>query len=66
MGLGDKTKHTAEELVGKAKRNVGKAFGDEDLEARGIAEEATAKGKKVVDDVVEAVKRTDDDPEGRG
>lgn len=51
MSANDKLKHEAEELTGKAKEAVGDATGNEELAAEGKADQATAKVKKVGDDV---------------
>lgn len=60
MATGDKIKHTAQEAAGKVKETTGKATGNEDLEARGKADQAKAnvkqagdKGKDAVDDVLD-------------
>ncbi|GGR17913.1 CsbD family protein [Agromyces mediolanus] len=54
MGLGDKAKHAAEELAGKAKQGIGKATGNEELEAEGRAEEAKADLKQAGDKAKDA------------
>lgn len=42
MGLGDKIKNAAEDLKGKAQEAAGKATGDNDLEAKGVGNQASA------------------------
>ncbi|GAA2447544.1 MULTISPECIES: CsbD family protein [Agromyces] len=54
MGLGDKAKHAAEELAGKAKQGIGKATGNEELEAEGRADEAKADLKQAGDKAKDA------------
>ncbi len=56
MGIGDKAKHLAEELAGKAKAAAGDATDDPGLEARGHAEAAGANVKQAGDDVVDALR----------
>ncbi|MFK4729627.1 CsbD family protein [Agromyces mediolanus] len=60
MGLGDKVKHTAEELTGKAKQGIGKMTGNEELEAEGRAEEAKADLKQAGDKAKDAGKDVKD------
>jgi uncharacterized protein YjbJ (UPF0337 family) len=45
MGLGKKAKDQAKIVKGKAKKNVGKATGDNRLKAKGKAGEVTGKVK---------------------
>ena len=54
MTMGDKIKHGAEEAVGKAKEGAGKVTGNEELEARGKAEQAKANVKQAGDDAKDA------------
>jgi uncharacterized protein YjbJ (UPF0337 family) len=53
MGIGDKISNKAEELKGKLKEAIGKATGDEHLEAEGKVDKAEGKikqaGEKVKD-----------------
>jgi uncharacterized protein YjbJ (UPF0337 family) len=56
MAMGDKVKHAAEEASGKVKETVGKATGNEDLEARGQGQQAAADVKQAADKVGDAVK----------
>ncbi len=46
MAMGDKIKNAADQAAGKAKEAAGKATGNEDLEARGHADQATADVKQ--------------------
>ncbi len=46
MAMGDKIKNAADQAAGKAKEAAGKATGNEDLEARGYADQATADVKQ--------------------
>ena len=55
MSMGDKIKHGAEDLTGKAKEGVGKATDNEKLEAEGKADQAKAHVKKAGDNVKDAV-----------
>ena len=54
MTMGDRIKHAAEEAVGKVRETTGKATGNEDLEARGEAEQAKANVKQAGDSVSDA------------
>ena len=56
MSMGDKIKHAGEEAVGKTKEVAGKLTGNEDLEARGQAEQAEADAKQAGDKVADAAK----------
>lgn len=56
MGIGDRIKHGAEEATGKVKEAAGKATDNEDLEARGRAEQTGAKVKQAGDDAKDAAK----------
>ena len=56
MAMGDKIKHAAEEVAGKVKEGTGKATGNEDLEARGQADQAGANVKQAGDKVTDAAK----------
>ncbi|MCD2443587.1 CsbD family protein [Agromyces sp. SYSU K20354] len=60
MGVGDKAKHQAEEAVGKVKQGVGKATGDERLEAEGHAEETKADLKQAGDEAKDVGKKVKD------
>ncbi len=56
MTMGDKIKHSAEEAVGKVKETTGRLTDNEDLEARGRAEQAEADVKQAGDKVKDATK----------
>jgi uncharacterized protein YjbJ (UPF0337 family) len=56
MGLGDKISNKAEELKGKAKEAVGKATGNEQLEAEGQVDQGKAGVKKVGENVKDTAK----------
>lgn len=56
MGLDDKIKNAAEDLVGKAKEAAGKVTGNEKLEAEGKAEQATSDLKQAGENVKDAFK----------
>ncbi|WP_395727813.1 CsbD family protein [Nakamurella sp.] len=60
MSMGDKIKNAAEEAVGKAKEVTGKVTGNEELEARGQAEQAKANVKQAGEDVKDTVKKVID------
>lgn len=54
MGFDDKVKNAAEDLKGKAEEAVGKATGNERLEAEGKVDQAKADAKKAAEDVKDA------------
>ncbi len=54
MGMGDKIEHKAEEAKGAVKEGVGKATGNESLEAEGQADQAAANVKQAGDKVKDA------------
>ena len=56
MSTGDKTKHTAEGAVGKAKEAAGKASNDEGMQAEGKNDQTKADVKKAGDKVKDAFK----------
>ncbi|SDP40148.1 CsbD-like [Nakamurella panacisegetis] len=56
MSVGDKMKHAGEEAVGKVKETTGKVTGNEDLEARGQAEQAKADTKQAGDKIADAAR----------
>lgn len=56
MSMGDKIKHAAEDVAGKAKEATGKVTGNEDLEARGNAEQTKADVKQTGDKVQDTAK----------
>lgn len=57
MGISDKAKNAAEDVVGKVKETVGKATDDTSLQAEGKADQAKASGKGTVEDVKDAFKK---------
>ena len=57
MGIADKAKNAAEDLVGKAKEVVGDATGNTDLEAEGKKDQGTASVKKAGENVKDAFKK---------
>lgn len=61
MSAADKAKHTAEDLVGKAKEGFGKLTDNERLESEGRADQVKANAKKAVDDAKDAGKKIADD-----
>lgn len=56
MSTRDKTKHTAEGAVGKAKEAAGKATDDEGMQAEGKNDQTKADVKKAGDKVKDAFK----------
>jgi len=56
MSMGDKTKHAADEAAGKVKEAAGKVTGNEDLEAKGHAQQAEADVKQAGDKAKDAAK----------
>lgn len=56
MGLGDKISNKAEDLKGQGKETTGKATGDEQLEAEGKGDQASASLKDGVEKVKDAAK----------
>ena len=60
MGTGDKIKNSAEEAAGKAKEAVGDATDNQSLEAEGKGDQASARTKKVGEDVKDAWKDATD------
>ncbi len=62
MALRDEARHRVEELAGRTKREIDRVLGDEDLEARGGAdEEERAKRERAIDEALEAADRADDE-----
>lgn len=55
MGLDDKIKNAAQDIVGKAKETVGKVTDNERLEAEGKADQAKADVKKAGENVKDAL-----------
>lgn len=56
MGLADKAKNAAQDVAGKVKETVGDATNNEELEARGKADQAEASVKKTGEGVKDAFK----------
>lgn len=56
MGLGDKIKNKAEELSGKGKESLGDATDNEELQAEGVGDQASAKTKQAGENVKHAAK----------
>ncbi|WP_144793943.1 CsbD family protein [Microbacterium paludicola] len=54
MAIGDKAKHTAEDVAGHMKEAAGKATDNEKLEAEGRTDQVKADFKKAGDDVKDA------------
>ncbi|GAB2619415.1 CsbD family protein [Pseudactinotalea suaedae] len=61
MGMDDKVKNATQEAVGKAKKGVGDATDNRDLQAEGAGEEAGAKVKKAAEDVKDGARDAADD-----
>jgi uncharacterized protein YjbJ (UPF0337 family) len=57
MGTDDKMDHKLEELGGKAKEQVGRATGDEELEAQGDRDQTKGNIKQAGDKVKDAFRR---------
>jgi uncharacterized protein YjbJ (UPF0337 family) len=56
MGLDDKINNKAEEVNGKVKKGVGKATGDEELEAEGRLDQAKSNVKQAGEKIKDAFK----------
>lgn len=56
MGLGDKINNKAEDLKGQAKESHGKATGNEELQAEGQGDQASASAKGSVEKLKDAGK----------
>ncbi len=59
MGLDDKIENKSENLGGKAKEGVGKATGNERLEAEGHADQSKANLKDAGENIKDAFKNSD-------
>jgi uncharacterized protein YjbJ (UPF0337 family) len=57
MGTEDKANNKAEELKGKAKETVGKATGDEELEAQGQGDQAKGNLKQAGEKIKDVFKK---------
>ncbi|MFF4341804.1 CsbD family protein [Kitasatospora sp. NPDC001540] len=57
MGAGDKAGNTGEKIEGAVKKNVGKAVGNERLEAEGRVEQAEGDLKQAGEHVKDAFRR---------
>ena len=60
MGLKDKAENKVEDLKGQGKESAGKATGDENLEAEGKGDQASAKVKDAGEHVKDAAKDVKD------
>ncbi|SDB89484.1 CsbD-like [Sanguibacter gelidistatuariae] len=56
MGIGDKIKHVAEDVKGKAEEVTGKVTGNDKLEAEGKVDQSKASIKQAGENVKDAVK----------
>lgn len=56
MAMGDKIKHAGQETAGKVKEGAGKVTGNEELEARGQTDQASADVKQAGDKAADAAK----------
>lgn len=56
MGLDDKIKNVAQDIVGKAKEALGDHKDDDSLKAEGQKDQAASSAKKVGEDVKDAFK----------
>jgi uncharacterized protein YjbJ (UPF0337 family) len=56
MGTDDKLRNQGEDLKGKAKETIGRATDDEELEARGRADQTKANVKQAGEKVKDAIK----------
>lgn len=56
MGLSDKIQNAAQDVAGKAKEAVGKASDNDNLEAEGHKDQASASVKKTGEDVKDVFK----------
>ncbi len=56
MGIADKAKNAAQDAAGKVKEAVGDVTGNEELEAEGTKDQASASVKKTGEDVKDVFK----------
>lgn len=57
MGLGDKISNKAEEAKGKVKETVGKATGNEELEAEGKVDQGKSGVKQIGENIKDVFKK---------
>ncbi len=60
MGIDDRLSDKAEEIEGRIKETAGAAFNDDELEEEGMADQAKAKVKDLIEDVKDRVRRAKD------
>ena len=65
MGLDDKVKNKSQEMKGTAKEHVGRATDNEDLEAKGVADQTKANFKQAGEHVKDAARDARDAARGR-
>ncbi|NUP51951.1 MAG: CsbD family protein [Catenulispora sp.] len=65
MSVGDKMKHTAEDLKGKAKEATGKVTGNDDLRAEGRADQDEAEAKRAADKAKDSAKNLGQEAKGK-
>jgi len=64
MGEVDKAKHEGQDLLGKAKEEIGDATDNHSLQAEGVADQVKAGVGKAGDELRDEIRgRNDDDPE---
>ena len=57
MGIGDRAKNEAQNLVGKAKKVTGEARGDKPLKEQGKRDQKKSQLKKAAENVKDALKK---------
>lgn len=65
MSTGDKAKHAAEKLKGKAKEATGTVTGNDDLRAEGQADQAEAQAKHAADKAKDTVQNAGQQAKGK-
>lgn len=65
MSVGDKMKHAAEDLKGKAKEAAGKATDNDDLRAEGRADQDEAHAKRAADKAKDTVENVGQQAKGK-
>ena len=55
MTMGDRIKHATEQAGGQLQETAGKATGDQDLQAKGHADQASAEVKRTADKAKDAI-----------